>query len=627
MGNDISDRIEQVQTETGQLLSEIQDAEDRIEDNIDELWTTLADSNREMYDELNSLSSEISTAEDDFNADPLHDSIRDANSEMYDLYLDTWNELYSDRGSYPEVWEQVEDLFDYHNESVQDYQEVLDTKDAVFNDAWSEYQELRNARNEAIENALTDYYAAGADLNEAKGDLYDIYQLQEQILYEAQTQFYATDSASAQFIQDYNRLEASWQDWVDDTDTQLNLWETILGDDNRWYAETEPTPKSGPPLIGIIDTGFVANHPDINPPQILLGQDRIDGDDNPLLEGGHRDAAHGTQILEVISATRNNEIGIDGINPDAPVWLGRAVGSDDWAQSLIEFVDSVKESEQPNAVANLSFDLTETDSEGNVTTRYELTPLEKAALTYAEQNQVLVVTSAGNEGSDLSALGKAVQDFDNIIVVGAAEDWEAADYSSYDSVDYNYYGKGVDILAQGTADNGASGTSVAAAKVTGAASLVWSANPDLNYTQVIELLKRSATDLETPGWDVQTGSGLLNIASAVYLAKAAAAEAYQPDYVELVDHTLKVNNIPEVYWPQFYNLYHYYDLEAKLTGDAWIGEGGDIASERETQRYADGEFVRGNNPGYYYFRSEFDSQSEAQKYVQSLGDTFSLFRL
>jgi N-acetylmuramoyl-L-alanine amidase len=73
------------------------------------------------------------------------------------------------------------------------------------------------------------------------------------------------------------------------------------------------------------------------------------------------------------------------------------------------------------------------------------------------------------------------------------------------------------------------GTSVATAKVTGAAFEVWAANPELNYRQVIDILKSTATDLKTPNPDLETGSGLVNMAAAIPLAKATESEAYNPE--------------------------------------------------------------------------------------------------
>ncbi|MEH2130900.1 MAG: S8 family serine peptidase [Nostoc sp.] len=285
--------------------------------------------------------------------------------------------------------------------------------------------------------------------------------------------------------------------------------------------------KSDQPLIGVIDTGFNANNPDIDYSRVKLGRDLVDNDNNPLLADGEG-SEHGTHVLGIIGATEGNGIGIDGINDQAPIWVGRAIGSGKWAESLKEFVDEFKTSGQPNGVVNLSFDLTQTNPDGSVTTRYELTPQERAVLEYARQNHVLIVAAAGNDGGVMSGLGQASQEFDNIITVGAADGKSRAAYSSY--------GQSLDILASGgtaekpklsTLGDGVgtmAGTSVATANVTGAASLVWAANPGLSYRQVIEILKSTATDLGEPGWDEETGAGLLNIADAVDLAKVTQPE-------------------------------------------------------------------------------------------------------
>ncbi|NET91483.1 MAG: S8 family serine peptidase [Kamptonema sp. SIO1D9] len=271
--------------------------------------------------------------------------------------------------------------------------------------------------------------------------------------------------------------------------------------------------------------------------RIVLGKDRVDGDDNPLLEPGEGNE-HGTHVLGIIAAEQDNGIGIDGINDDAPLWVGRAIGSGKWAESLVEFVDAARDSGQPNAVINLSLDLTQINPDGSVTTRYEFTPLEMAALEYARQNNVLVVTAAGNDGGVMSALGQASQQFDNIITVGAAEqiDGETSAWKGFDRAAYSSYGNGLDIVADGgtlenpvmsTVGDGVGamdGTSVATAKVTGAVSQVWAANPELSYRQVIDLLKSTATDLKTANADLETGSGLLNMVAAVLLAKATKPE-------------------------------------------------------------------------------------------------------
>ncbi|MDB9312223.1 S8 family serine peptidase [Spirulina sp. CS-785/01] len=300
--------------------------------------------------------------------------------------------------------------------------------------------------------------------------------------------------------------------------------------------------SSQQPLVGVIDTGFNGENPDLDYDKITLGKDRVDGDDNPLLSDGEGNE-HGTHVLGVIAAEQDNGIGTDGINDDAPLWVGRAVGSGQWAESLVEFVDAARESEQPNAVVNLSMDLTQIDAEGNVTTRYEFTPMEMAALEYARQNNVVVSVAAGNDGAVMSALGQASERFDNIITVGAAEqiNGETSAWKGFDRADYSSYGNGLDIVANGgiledpimsTVGDGVEamqGTSVATAQVTGAASQVWAANPELSYRQVIDILKSTATDLKDANPDVETGTGLLNMAAAIHLAKATQPEEYEPE--------------------------------------------------------------------------------------------------
>ncbi len=274
-------------------------------------------------------------------------------------------------------------------------------------------------------------------------------------------------------------------------------------------------PLSSQPLVGDIDTGLNANNPYFNYNNIKEGYNYVDNTNNSLIQSGNQ---HGTFTFGII----------DSINQTAPKWVGDAIGSGKWAESLIDFVNAAKASGQKNAIANLSLDLTQKNSDGTVTTRYEFTPEERAALEYARENNVLIVTAAGNDGSVMSALGQSSQEFDNVITVGSGNSNGRYDYSSY--------GNGLDILADGgttanplesTVGDGLgtmAGTSGATAKVTGAASLVWAANPELSYSQVIDILEKTANNLGTPGWNQDTGFGLLNVVAAVQLAKNTTPE-------------------------------------------------------------------------------------------------------
>ncbi|MGD1716042.1 S8 family peptidase, partial [Dapis sp. BLCC M172] len=190
---------------------------------------------------------------------------------------------------------------------------------------------------------------------------------------------------------------------------------------------------------------------------------------------------HGENVTEVF----------ESVNPNAE-YQRLSINNGNWAERLIQYVDNLKASGEERGIANLSFDLTQVDESGKVTTRYELTEAEQLAIQYARDNNVLLVAASGNTGGDMSALGKAAEKFDNIITVGAVNKLEeVADYSSR--------GDTLTLVAPGgqyeNDPNAFVGTSRATSYVTGAASLVWAANLELSYQQVKELLTLTAKDL------------------------------------------------------------------------------------------------------------------------------------
>lgn len=217
-----------------------------------------------------------------------------------------------------------------------------------------------------------------------------------------------------------------------------------------------------------------------------------------VIDASFEPESHGAQVVDAIQQSSHR----------FPDWLGDGVGMGRWADSLVQFVDAAKTSGRSGAIANLSFDLTHINPDGSVSTRYELTAEERNALEYAQANGVLVVVSAGNQNSTMSALGQASQDFNNVIAVGATESRQRADYSSY--------GAGLDFVAT---SQGTEGTSLATARVTGEIAKIWDANPQINYRQVIQILESTANDLQQSGWDVETGFGQLNTSAAINLAK------------------------------------------------------------------------------------------------------------
>src|SRR6266446_4720453 len=141
------------------------------------------------------------------------------------------------------------------------------------------------------------------------------------------------------------------------------------------------------------------------------------------------------------------------------------------------------------------------------------------AINFAWSNNVVVVAAAGNSGGTAPQYPAAC---DHVVAVSATEqDDSRASFSTY--------GNFVTLAAPGTAiwttqrdlsnPYGAwSGTSFACPIAAGVAALVASANPSLSNTQIVDVLKQTADDLGSPGYDTSFGYGRLNAFRAVAAA-------------------------------------------------------------------------------------------------------------
>ncbi|MEG3875340.1 S8 family serine peptidase, partial [Microcoleus sp. Z1_B5] len=252
-------------------------------------------------------------------------------------------------------------------------------------------------------------------------------------------------------------------------------------------------PQADRPLVGFInDTGLTVDNPAEEKSLIVAGEKPENSTNNPS---------------QPVARTQDN--------------------SSQWVESLIKFVDAAKVSKQPHAVVNININLTQTQPDGTVIPRSELTVAERAAIAYAYQNKVIVVVPAGDNPGTMSALGLLSKEVDNVVTVGAAQRFNnsVALSNAFKLADYSGSGNTLDILANGSSGS-TSSTEVAAVEVTNAIAQVLAANPKLNYTQAIDAIKRSSTDLDRPNWDTNTGSGLLNVAAAVQLAKVTTPALY-----------------------------------------------------------------------------------------------------
>ncbi|HET7656436.1 MAG TPA: S8 family serine peptidase, partial [Luteimonas sp.] len=245
--------------------------------------------------------------------------------------------------------------------------------------------------------------------------------------------------------------------------------------------------------VALVDTGVDRSHPD------LAGRIRAVHDLVQAPDGGTADR-HGTEVAGVIAAVGNNHLGIVGVAPEATLSVYRACwGSADGkgarcntftlAKALAALADS------PARIVNMSLGGPED-------------PLLSMLLgTLLREGRVVVAALPPTgmvEGFPAAVPG--------VIVVGPA----APARSAAGVVN----APGVDILT--TQPRGgydfASGSSLAAAHVSGVAALLLSLAPDLDAGVVRGILARSSA--------VQAGNGaLVNAAAAVGLVGGPTARA------------------------------------------------------------------------------------------------------
>jgi serine protease len=302
---------------------------------------------------------------------------------------------------------------------------------------------------------------------------------------------------------------------------------TMMGVQNAWRLTT----GSSSVLIGIEDSGLGFNgagiHPDLRTPLIIDG--------NFADEFG-KPTSHGTAVEGILTAISNNGLGLSGINWRSPVAQVDVIpGSDTGDRTLTEATQALITQAAGNGqrlVINLSL---------------ASTTLEPAfeQLIASHQNDVLFVIASGNDGIDsLSYPASLASFYSNVIAVGAS--FGTADRNGTAVIPgtrapYSNYGYGLTLMGPtNVITTGATaspsgvvfgynsqfnGTSAAAPNVTGVASLVWSANPNLTATQVQRVLSETAYDLGAPGYDFAYGHGLVNADTAVRRAIAIAAGA------------------------------------------------------------------------------------------------------
>lgn len=264
--------------------------------------------------------------------------------------------------------------------------------------------------------------------------------------------------------------------------------------------------------IAIIDTGVSSKY--------LDGSHIADGK-NYVFPGKTTEdlIGHGTAIAGIILGSE--VLGLRGIAPDAEI------------VPLVyysQYTSGVPKNGGTKAISEAIYDAIDTYGCRivNISSGIALDDAKlKEAIAYAEEKNVLVVSSAGNTNNTSPEDIFYPAAYETVIGVGASDENNQAAGFSQRNTSVKLLAPGTDIPAVPIGNRSkpvlVKGSSFASAYVTGAAALLIECNPELSAAQLRELLYKTAQDLGSEGYDTETGWGMLDILKAL-----SEAEKYIP---------------------------------------------------------------------------------------------------
>jgi subtilase family protein len=249
-------------------------------------------------------------------------------------------------------------------------------------------------------------------------------------------------------------------------------------------------------LIAVIDSEIDASHPDLS--GAINANFEASADDE-------RPHSHGTGMAGAIAARRN----MLGVAPRAALLAVRAFSmradsAEGTTFNILKGLDWA--AAQGARIVNMSF-------------AGPSDPRLREALGKANKKGIVLIAAAGNAGPNSPPLYPAADPSVIAVTATDADDklFPGANRGSHVAV----AAPGVDILAPapGGGYQLTTGTSVAAAEVSGAAALLLERNPALTPAEVKKILMDTAKDLGPKGRDRDFGAGLVNALQAVTVVR------------------------------------------------------------------------------------------------------------
>jgi len=252
--------------------------------------------------------------------------------------------------------------------------------------------------------------------------------------------------------------------------------------------------------VAIIDSGADPAHPDLSS-SLISGYSFLTNTTDTRDTYGHGTATAGTA-----AAIGNNAIGVSGLAMKSSIMPLVVLDSSNYASYANIARAIIYASDQGVRVMNISI--------GGTSSSLTM----QSAIDYAWNKNAIIFAAAGNNNSNVPIYPAALN---KVIAVSATD--SADNRSSFSS-----YGAWIDISAPGTniyttlnggSYGGYNGTSFASPLAAGLAALILSVNSGLTNVQVENIIKTTAYDLGSAGFDEYFGYGRINAQKALEYVK------------------------------------------------------------------------------------------------------------
>ena len=290
----------------------------------------------------------------------------------------------------------------------------------------------------------------------------------------------------------------------------------------EWWLPSVGADKMQPPgpgvPVSVVDGGLDVTHPEFSgrPNTILLNRQNI---------ANNAEDFHGTAVASVAAAPENG-VGIIGVYPQAVVRSYDADLSGKLTDG--ELVAGIEAAAQAGpSVINLSLGSPEFDE-----------PLQDEIYSVFRRGSI-VVAASGNSKDHGNPINFPAN-MSHVLTVAATDEQDATTSFSSSSPGVDLSAPGVDIpvavprTVDVTGYKTLDGTSFSAPIVSGATAWVWTARPNLDNTQIFDLMRWSTRDVGRRGFDNDTGWGILDIPNALTMPAPARDPGEPNDDVFLV---------------------------------------------------------------------------------------------